>query len=370
LAATIRVSDRLPTGWNSLVEATGSADFFHTPTWFEAVGRGYPDLQPLWITAQAGDDLLAGLAAVRRVRSGRLPGSITRLESHLDGTSGGPLVRDDLPEPTRQILFQQLLEAYLAQRTGLLSGCSFSLNTGQEASFGPLLESDPRWACRQVPGAVIDLTSGLEQVEMTCLTNNKRNERNRGLKRGAGFFSTGDPEYLRRYYPIYEQAARQWGTPAVPLVALEELLAAGPDHAFFTCVTLGDEILGGHLCLVRGDRVMAWNGVTDPAHARTHFPATLAIWGDIVECCRRGARSLDLGASGGVNSLRGFKKSFGARLESRGFYTNQSAGLKLVQGARNSWGRWSSFLTPPDRQRRWHDGRTGNPADPAGKEPS
>ena len=96
-------------------------------------------------------------------------------------------------------------------------------------------------------------------------------------------------------------------------------------------------MIGGHLNLHYGDRVIAWNGVTDPALARTHFPATAAIWGDLVESCARGARWLDLGGSGGVIRLEDFKRSFGAREQERGWYTSDAPALSLLRSLRDRW---------------------------------
>ena len=98
-------------------------------------------------------------------------------------------------------------------------------------------------------------------------------------------------------------------------------------------------------------KVQAWNGVTDPAYARTHFPATLACWGDLVEACRLGASWLDLGASGPFASLQGFKRSFGADLQMRGYYVADSPALRGLRRARNLMAKAASRRPRP----RWHD---------------
>jgi hypothetical protein len=348
--------DQIPRQWDELLQADPAADFFHTPTWLNTAQASNRGLEPLWLTARQGDRLLGGLAAVRRLAKVPLLGSVEYLESNLEGTSGGPVIRGDLPAELQDQVFLALVEEFLSRRQCNLVRCSVSLNTRHEERFGRLLQGDPRWRRREVPGAVIDVSAGLEAVEKSKLTNNKRNERNRGLKRGAGFFITNEARWLREYYPIYETASERWGTAPVSLEFLLNLLATGPEHAFFTCVTLEDRVVGGHLNLVFGDRVIAWNGVTDPAVARTHFPGTLVFWGDIVEACARGARQLDLGASGGVVSLEGFKKYFGADLESRGFYVNESGGMKLLRSTRGWLNHLKSFISPDRSPGRWHDG--------------
>lgn len=356
---TVTVGDRAPEDWERLLDADPGADFFHTVPWSSLAGSHHPHTQPLWLAARSGGRLVGGLAVLRRTRRRPPLGALDSLESSLEGTSGGPLTAGDLPPGRQAEVFRLLLERLLELKQGPLSRCAVSLNADHEARFGEILGRDPRWVRREVPAAVIDLQGGLEQVEMTVLKKNKRNERNRGLRRGLEVFVTGDPQWLDRYYPLYQAACGRWGQAPVPAAFLRGLLNLGPEHAFFTCVTLEQKVVGGHLNLVHGQRAIAWNGVTDPACARTHFPATVAIWGDIREACRRGIHRLDLGASGGVVSLEGFKQHFGAVMESRGFYVNATGGLKLLGGARSAARRLKSFLGPPERPRRWHDGRNG-----------
>ena len=351
----IRTCGEPPAGWDELLGADPGADFFHSPAWSAAACANYPDLEPIWLVAESGGRMVGGLPAVRRTRRSVLPLSVDHLESSLEGTSGGPVVRDDLPLEIQESVFQGLVQNFLDLRKGPLASCSISLNTSHEKRFGHLLPAATGWKRRDVPGAVIDLAGGLEKVEMTRLNGNKRNERNRGLRRGAEVFTTSESKWIDGYYPMYESASRIWGIAPVPRKFLLDLLEVGPDRVFFVCVKLEDKVIGGHLCLVSGDRILAWNGVSDPAHARTHFPGTLCFWGDIVEACARGARWLDLGASGGVNSLSGFKKYFGAELEDRGFYVLETAGLKLLQQTRAGLGRAGSLLGRRSGSERWHD---------------
>jgi len=223
-----------------------------------------------------------------------------------------------------------------------------------------LADGNVAWQRHDTPAAVIPLDGGLEFVEMNLMQKNKRNERNRALRRNARIEITNDPDRLAAYYPIYEKACERWMLPPAPLSFLQALLAdantvqPGMTRTFFTCVLLEDEVIGGHLNLQFKDRVIAWNGVTDPQYSRTHFPATLAVWGDLEESCRRGARLLDLGGSGGVVSLDGFKKHFGALSEIRGHYVLDSVGIKILRGGKKLW-QGLKRSTSSGQPRRWHD---------------
>jgi hypothetical protein len=268
----------------------------------------------------------------------------------VEGTSGGPLLHAELPVATQDRLFALLCDAFLARRPQGLATVAVALNPSTETRFGRLLRERPAWVRHDSPTAMVSLAGGIDTVAGERLVMNKRNERNRGLRRGAEIVTTADAKLLAAYYPLYERASGHWGRTPTPLGLLQDLLADPRQRVYFTCVRLEEQVIGGHLCLHLGERVFAWNGVTDPAFARTHFPATLCFWGDLVEACRRGAQWLDFGASGGVHSLAGFKKYFGAETMDRGFYVSDSLAMRLLRrGAARTAGLRGGTDT------RWHD---------------
>lgn len=338
-----RAADRLqvalgaaaPDDWEELVASDPDADFFHTRAWTDAVAATYPNRTALWMTVRAGERLVAGLAAVER--TGR---RVELVESSLEGTSGGPVVAGDLPADFAETLARLLLDRFHDLRGGLLSSLSVSLNSGHERRFGDLLREDSRWMRHDHPAAVVPLEGGIEVVEHERLNRTKRKERNRAERGGVEVSVTRDPGRVAAYYPVYLEAAANWGVEPAPLELLQALLAIpetrdlGRGAAFFTCVELEGRVIGGHLNLVYGDRVVAWSGVTDPRFARSHFPATAAICNDLEEACRRGASRLDLGGSGGSSNLETFKKAFGAVEETRGWYTSDTSALRLLRAVR------------------------------------
>ncbi len=348
-----------PPDWDELVAADGSTDYPHTAHWTTSAVAAWPGASAVWLTARREGRLVGGLPAVaHRAGSGLL--ARRRIDSSLEGTSCGPLAAADLPEGEQAQVVRALLEAYRVLRPGPLGAVTLALGPERERRFGPALAAHGGWRRHASPTAVIDLSGGAEAVAAGRLSMTKRNERNRGLRRGAEVGASSDPADLAAYYPLYAAAASHWGVRPTPLPFLQALLADPRGRTFFTCVRLDGRVIGGHLNLHLGDRVFAWNGVTDPEYARTHFPATLCFWGDIVEACRRGARELDVGASGGSGSLEGFKKYFGADLQERGYYVHEGPGLRLARFGR-ALGRRDGAP-----QVRWHDGRTGEPREGGG----
>ena len=213
------------------------------------------------------------------------------------------------------------------------------------------MASRPGWSCQAISTAALSLEGGLAEVELHRIGRNKRRERNRGLRRGLEVRITRDPDLLAAYHPLHLAACRVWGVAPMPLEFLLDVLADPDGGAFFSCASLQGRVVGGHLCLHRGERVLAWNGVTDPAVSKTHYPATGLVCADIEEACRRGAAWLDLGGSGDKGSLAGFKEFFGAELQMRGLYRRDTAGMRLLRMGRGL----VSSLRGSGRARRWHD---------------
>jgi hypothetical protein len=209
---------------------------------------------------------------------------------------------------------------------------TFSLTAVQEQRYGSVLQRTG-WRRHEIQAAIMPLAEGLDHVEMHVLKKNRRNERNRSLKRGCRYGVTNDKDFLAEYYPIYRAAAERWGITATPLGLLRDMLIAPGDHTFLTYVTFEDSVIGGHLNFHWGNRVIAWNGATRPEHD-DKFPATLLIWADLEEACRRQAEWLDLGGHGGKASLANFKRLLGAEGEIRGHYLLASRLQKIWNSVR------------------------------------
>ncbi len=350
-----------PAGWRGLLGRARGADFFHEPLWTEVVCRHLPGRRPLWLAAHRDGTLVGGLPAVRRRR-----GPLASLLSHHDGTPAGPLLADDLAAGERREVLRALLSAYAREGTRGGLGASFVLHPELEAELGPTAR-EAGWTARPVPTAIMPLRGGIEHVDRHVLRLNRRNERNRSLKRGCRSEVTRDPGLLARYHAIYAEAARRWRVRPTPLALLEELLRRGEGRAFLVVVSCGDRVLGGHVCLEGARRVTAWNGATVRDRPEL-FPATLLIWADLVEACRRGADWLDLGGSGGIASLENFKRLLGAREQARCSYERPTVPARLLGALRRAARRAAAGPTRPTGGRRERAPAAGSRPEAAPKE--
>lgn len=337
-----------PPDWEDLLAATPMAEYSHTAHWLNAAGRSLEGVQPRYWALRLEGRLVGGLGAVVHAPAGLI--NRGRQVSSLEGTSGGPLVAGDLPHAVQEDIALALAGAFADHLRPGLDSCSLVLSPAAEARFGPLIDRSGVWNRDDVPTAAVDLTGGFEAVMDDRIGKYKRKERSRGLRRGTEVQVTRDPDLFTAYYPLHVAACRVWGIAPTPLEFLLDVLADPLDRVFFSCATLEGKVIGGHLCLHFGDRILAWHGVTDPALARSHFPATVLVCADLEEACRRGARWLDLGGSGSQGSLDGFKKFFGAETQMRGLYRRDTAAVALMRKVRG-WLAGSGA----GKGGRWHD---------------
>ena len=324
LRVRVAMAPAAPAGWDDLVRGARAASFFHRGLWTECVARHVPGARPVWLVATAGGRVVGGLAAIERRR-----GPFRRLESHFEGTAGGPVVAADLSPARQDEAAAALLGAFgrLGRRP---------LTAAANVVLGP--QEDARWGAaaaraglrrQAVPAAVVPLDGGLQAVEYGVFPMNRRNERNRALRRGltAGV-TCDDTDLLAQVYDVYLAVARRWVSAPAPLPLLRELLLRGEGAAFLCWVRWEGRVVGGHFNLHAGESVTAWVGATMPEHA-DKFPATLVVWTEIEEACRRGAARLDLGGSGGQAGVARFKKLMGAREEIRGLWQSAAPAYRL-----------------------------------------
>jgi CelD/BcsL family acetyltransferase involved in cellulose biosynthesis len=127
---------------------------------------------------------------------------------------------------------------------------------------------------------------------------------------------------------------------------LRGLLADGGGDVYCTTVRRDGALLGAHLCLQAGGTVTAWVGSTvDTARDSTRggtddvFPATMLVWADLEEACRRGASRLDLGGHGGQRGVAQFKELLGALTLERAMWRRTSRLGAAAQAMRRGGGR-------------------------------
>lgn len=307
----VQVAANAPDGWDELCAADPSAQLTHSRAWNDLAATHYPAAHSVWLSVRDGGRLVAGLVLLARARRG-----LVRLESSFEGTTGGPIVAADCEPAVQDELRRAVVVAAASRLRGRTGLVAMTLaGAAREATAQGI--AGPRWRRDDYETAVVDCRGGLDQVGTELWTNNRRNERNRGLKRGATLHTGSDPDALAAWYPIYTRKAHQWAQAPVPLGFLQALLRACPDRVVFDHVRLAGEVVAGHLGYVSGGRLLAWQGAARPDLARSHFLTTLLYWRNVMTACERGLDAVDFGGSVGRDSLWDFKRRCGAEPEPR-----------------------------------------------------
>ncbi len=315
-----------PDGWTHLMAAAGEVRFVHEPFWTRAVCDHLDDHDGRWLLVEQGGRPVAGIPLVVSRK-----GPLNLWEGHHQGVPTAPLLAEDLPPERRHAVLATLLDGcrQLALGSRVLA-FSLYLDPLWDGSLGADLHG-LGFRRSAVSTAGLPLIGGIDQVERTVLKKNRRNERNRALKMGCKAEISTAPEDLDAFQAIHAEAARRWGVPTVPAAMIRQLVSEGAGKVFLSLVRFEDRLIGGHFCWHDGDEIFAWLGATLPQH-NDKFPATLLIWNDLEEACRRGASWLDLGGSGGLEGVSNFKKLLGAEERERGAWSLAPWSGRLLRG--------------------------------------
>jgi CelD/BcsL family acetyltransferase involved in cellulose biosynthesis len=315
-----------PAGWSALLAAAPAPALVHLPFWHRTLAAHHAGLGSLWALVRLDGRPAAGFSAVLRRR-----GPFLSLAGHFDGLPLQPIVAADLPPDQIPAALDALLRAAEdAVPAWRRLRVAWHLDPAWGAPLSAALTS--RGLRRVVePVAVLPLDATPEDSVRERFNKNRRQERDQGLARGAMLGTTADPAAIDEFMPIYAESARRWGVAPQTGAFLSDLLAGGEGRCFLTTVRLESALLGAHFCFQDGDRITAWIGASRFDHKR-HHPATLLIWGDVLEGCRRGARSLDLGGHGGQEGVETFKHHFGVDAGERLRFERRSALLQRLRG--------------------------------------
>lgn len=309
----IRILRQPPAGWERFLARVPDAELAADAHWSELAARHYAGGRPCWLVAEsAAGDLLGGISLVARRRW-----QTVRLESSLDGTVAGPQIAADLPPDRQDAVLRAMCRGLLDLLGGRTTLVAFTVAApALRRRLGALL-AGTRWRLVSYDSAVVDCRPGLQQVEAHAWTNNRRNERNRGLKRGCVLQVDRDPELLADWYPLYFAQAVRWRQAPVPRAFLVDLLHHYQRETVVTTVRLDGRLVGGHFCLVSRRRLVPYLSAADAELARTHFLHTLLYWQDIVHACAVGLEAVDFGGCVGRDSLWDFKRRCGGQPEAR-----------------------------------------------------
>ncbi|MNX12259.1 hypothetical protein D3C86_420360 [compost metagenome] len=123
------------------------------------------------------------------------------------------------------------------------------------------------------------------------------------------------PEGAAIYYGLYLDSIRRWGEKVTwirPLTFFEAVLARGEPHAVLHLARYQGRPAAAMIVCAWGERAHYLAGAAD-ASVMEHCPSNL-LMEDVADYWQsRGMRLLDLGSSNGLDGVKRFKESFGAK---------------------------------------------------------
>jgi CelD/BcsL family acetyltransferase involved in cellulose biosynthesis len=314
-----------------LLEASeGDYTFSQTPRFGEAVARAFSEytFEPWMFDFSDGRRVLLPLVRVRR-----RPSRLRCFEGAPFGLNAAPIVIGG-PLDRRHVV--ALLDRL---RPDMLR-----INTGATVE-------DP-WSAAEVTeifdaiqssSHVLELEGGMEKIWGERFTSKVRNQCRSAVRKGVEVRQATGPKDFESYYAIYASATRGWGfaSPPYPPNLFRELaglLGHGVELklAFF----LGRAIAG--ILLLHGRWSTLYWGAAMLKEFGNYSPHNALLRTAIEDACQRGMKHFDFGSSGPLESVRGFKESFGARPVRYWNYAFASSRYRLLARLKNLFPRVAS----------------------------
>jgi FemAB-related protein (PEP-CTERM system-associated) len=275
--------------WDSLVDASEDASFCHRWAWRGIIGEvsGHECLQR---GARDETGTLTGILPLVHLRT-RLFGSHLVSVPFLNygGPAGAPAARHSLA--------RWALEE--ARRLGV---DSLLLRTR-----------------RPIPGDLPSVTSKVTVVlplppTSEELWNKSFNAKFRGkIKRPQrdGMATQFGPAHLGAFYEVFAENMRDLGTPVLPMLFFERIVAAFPELVVLGVTYWnGRPVAGGFGFLWRGEFEMTWSSSAKALRAQK--PNMLLYWDFMRELIGLGAKAFNFGRSTPGSGPHEFKRSWGA----------------------------------------------------------
>lgn len=157
--------------------------------------------------------------------------------------------------------------------------------------------------------AILDLTSGAENIWRSILPGKTRNQVRRGQKEGFSVRS-GHGE-MPEFFDVFHKHMRVLGSPAHSKVFYQNVLKYLGEYASFIVVRDGEELAAGALLFEVNGTAMNYHTVSLRDFNR-RCPNYFLYWHMIKEASERGNHHFDMGRSEAESSNLKFKKNWGA----------------------------------------------------------
>jgi CelD/BcsL family acetyltransferase involved in cellulose biosynthesis len=314
--------------WDSLLETSDQATFFHTAAWARVLSESY-GYKPLYFTM---------------LDSGKLVGLIPVMEvdSWLTGKRGVSLPFTDICHPIADSAgtFQELLDAVVGY--------------GRKAGWKHIeLRGGSRFISRQPASAqhfvhTLDLSPDESTVRKRFKSNTLRNI-SKAERGGVEVAIERSHEAVAAYYQLHCGTRRHHGLPPQPWSFFEKIyrhiIATG--QGFVSLASHKGQRIAGLICLYWKDQAIYKFGASDRASLNLR-PNNLVMWEAIRWCCRNSIRGFHFGRTEPENDgLLQFKRCWGAAEDRFQYFNYDTRANGFVAGSTGRKTSYSFFKLMP-----------------------
>jgi Acetyltransferase (GNAT) domain len=299
--------------WREVIAASREATIFHTPEWLDACAAvgNLADASRLY-ELPGGERLV--VPALRR--PGLAHGCVTTWSMPYYWGYGGVLAKGSVTEDD--------VAAVLAEHPGTAPS-RLVVKPGPHAA--------PAWRAVR-PRArlshcvhMVDLRSGFGELWREAFSSSTRNKIRKAEKRGVEVeWATADralDDFWRLYLRWSARRARERGLPVrlalamarrrEPRARLEAAARVAGEHFRVLVARVEGEVVAATIVLTWGAHAHYWRSASDQSEIGQRYVNYLLIARLIEDVAASGCEYLDMGESGGVESLARFKEQFGAQ---------------------------------------------------------
>lgn len=281
--------------WTEMLNESSDATFFQTPNWARILTEVYGYHAATQIFETKEGDVLFPMMEMQRF-------GLRALASMPFGYGGV------LPSTTSSETIREIIASLLRGRRLRLY---ISLSPTSTPSI-PVSANIERRSTDWDYAHLLDLTGGSEAV-IGRMGKNIRRDVGRAGKLGVEVEPVDSLEGYHEFYKIYAGRSKEWGyaEPPYPLTLFEAVYRHARSYAHLNLAKRDGETIGGEISFSYGNVPFGWMLAVTKENSR-YNAGSLLQYHAILDVCENGSPVFNMGSSGPLESVRNYKKRWGA----------------------------------------------------------
>jgi hypothetical protein len=285
--------------WDKIWQKCNYSTYFHSREWAEiwqTFKKGKIMPKPKIITFSDGKTALLPLSYQTEYK-----GLINLYASSLEETFGGWISTDELT-----VEHAKLLAKFITQKLG--GNLVWRFNPYDELVFkaGVNVTTEDETHAIKLEGSVDAIYKKQSSIARKA---------RKAAKEGVSIKIASTIEEWQEYYQVYLDSIRRWGRDssfAYRWELFEEIFQRNSPNIKLWVACYQNQVISGALCFYAPTHVVYWQGATLESHFHLR-PVNLVMYEIIKSCCEEGYSWFDFNPSAGLEGVRAFKESFGAK---------------------------------------------------------